>query len=262
VKRGLFAFGMLALLTVPETAVARVFEVSTADDLRTIEDAPLLDFYLQDEMAQQQPPVVPPAAPVEKAPEQLPAATDEPAPDMPVEPVLPPATGEEKTQMPTEGAGSEDDFSLGDIPIVETVELSADVARKALDTYVLVREKYKDAALENFENLQDFVDQTPQGKLFEADVKAAGFADVNAWNTTITTLSFAYDNSIEDQTADIQQQISELQADVEMAQDMRERMITALKAMIPSDNNKKVLAELKLDAAYADKLKLLESEAE
>ena len=135
-------------------------------------------------------------------------------------------------------------------------------ARKALDVYVLVREKYKDAALEDFENLQDFVDQSPVGKAFEADIKAAGFTDVTEWNTTITTLSFAYDNSVDDQTAEIKQQITELQADTEMAQDMRDRMITALNAMIPSDNNKKILDELKADPAYAEKLKLLETEAE
>ena len=164
--------------------------------------------------------------------------------------------------MPAEEPAGEDEFSLGDIPVVETIELTADLAKKALDTYVTVREKYKDAELENYENLQDFVDQAPVGKAFEADVKAAGFANVIEWNTTITTLSFAYDNSIEDQTADIQQQIKELEADVEMAQDMRDRMITALKAMIPSDNNKKIIEELKADPVYAEKLKSLEAETE
>jgi hypothetical protein len=164
--------------------------------------------------------------------------------------------------MPTQDGAAEDDFSIGDIPVVETLELTLEKARKALDVYILVREKYKDAALEDFENLQDFVDQAPVGKAFEADVKAAGFADVTEWNTTITTLSFAYDNSIDDQTAEIKQQITELQADTEMAADMRDRMITALNAMIPSDNNKKVLDELKSDAAYSEKLKLLETEAE
>ena len=164
--------------------------------------------------------------------------------------------------MPTQDGAAEDDFSIGDIPIVETLELTPEKARKALDAYILVREKYKEAALEDFENLQDFVDQSLVGKAFDADIKAAGFADVTEWNTTITTLSFAYDNSIDDQTTEIKQQITELQADTEMAQDMRDRMITALNAMIPSENNKKILDALKADPNYAEKLKLLETEAE
>lgn len=159
----------------------------------------------------------------------------------------------------TEGEGI-DDFSLGDIPVVETVELTVDQAKRAIDAYVLVSEKYKDAELENYENLQDFVDQAPQGKAFEADIKAAGFATVNEWNTAITTLSFALANLGDDQTADIRQQIEEIKADTEMAQDMRERMIAALGAMIPSENNKKVIAELAGDRAYAEKLRQLETD--
>ncbi len=212
------------------------------------------------------PPVAPPA-PAPAAPTTIAPATPPPVPPTTDSAAPPPAAGDtpEVTDPAagpaTDGAG-EEDFSLGDIPIVETIELTTEKAKKALDTYVLVREKYKDAALENYENLQDFVDQSPQGKAFEADVKAAGFPNVIEWNTTITTLSFAYDNSIDDQTLSIKQQIDELNADTETAQDMRERMIKALQAMIPSDNNKKVLEEVKADTSYVEKLKMLGTETE
>ena len=176
---------------------------------------------------------------------------------------------EKKKPDPAEVFKKKDKDSNGSLTVEEFMgkktsedPAKAEKAKKALDTYVLVREKYKDAELENYENLQDFVDQSPQGKAFEADVKAAGFANVIEWNTTITTLSFAYDNSIDDQTITIKQQIDELNADTETAQDMRERMIKALQAMIPSDNNKKVLDEIKKDPAYVEKLKMLETETE
>lgn len=190
------------------------------------------------------------SAPPVKDQQQVPATPSEPETATPPEP---PPTNDEVE----EGV---DDFSMGDIPVVETVELTLDQAKRALDAYLLVSEKYKDAELENYENLQDFVDQAPQGKAFEADIKAAGFATVNEWNTAVTTLSFALANLSDDQTADIRQQIDELKADTQMAQDMRERMIAALNAMIPSENNKKVIAELKADPIYAEKLKQLETE--
>lgn len=171
-----------------------------------------------------------------------------------------PTTTPEAPPSNEEAEEGVDDFSMGDIPVVETVELTVDQAKRALDAYALVSEKYKDAELENYENLQDFVDQAPQGKAFEADIKAAGFATVNEWNTAVTTLSFALANLSDDQTADIRQQIDELKADTEMAQDMRERMIAALNAMIPSENNRKVIANLKADPIYAEKLKRLETE--
>ena len=213
-------------------------------------------------LAEQQPaPATPPAQPVPVPVAPPPAAPDAAAPEP-----MPPAPGDtldpaDPNALPSDGA-AEDDMSLGDVPVVETIELTPDTARKALDTYLLVRDKYKDAELENYENLQDFVDLAPQGKAFEADVKAAGFPNVTEWNTAVTSLSFAYDNSINDQTADTKQQIAELEKDTETAADMRERMIKALKAMIPSDNNKTVLEAMKADPVWAEKLKILETETE
>ncbi len=229
-------------------------------------DAVLLMQWEEPELlAEQQPappaPATPPAQPVPVPVAPPPAAPDAAAPDP-----MAPAPGDaldpaDPSANQVDGA-AEDDMSLGDVPVVETIELTPDSARKALDTYLLVRDKYKDAELENYENLQDFVDQAPQGKAFEADVKAAGFPNVTEWNTSVTSLSFAYDNSINDQTADTKQQIAELEKDTETAADMRERMIKALKAMIPSDNNKTVLEAMKADPVWAEKLKILETETE
>lgn len=199
-----------------------------------------------------------------------------PAPNAPVQPETPDAgIGADQppasTETPTTDEdilpdlstpSTEDDFSVGEIPVVETVELTAESARKALDAYVLVREKYQDAELENYESLQDFVEQNAQGKPFEADIKAFGFADVNVWNVTISTVGFAYANEVDDQTEDIRQQIEEVKMDTEMAQDMRDRMVAALNAMIPSANNKSIVAGLMADPAYVEKLKQLETEEE
>ena len=244
---------LLALAPGQPQANARVEFAGLNGIGHTFDAAPLVQLEEPDLFAEQ---ALPPAP---AAPVVPPALT--PAPD-----ATPPAPGD--TPEVTDPAGpavdgaAEEDFSLGDIPIVETIELTTDKAKKALDTYVLVRDKYKDAQLENYENLQDFVDQSPQGKAFEADVKAAGFPNVIEWNTAITTLSFAYDNSVNDQTLAIKQQIEELKVDTETAADMRERMTKALQSMIPSENNKKVLEEVKADPAYIDKLKMLETETE
>lgn len=215
-------------------------------------------------------------APAPAAGTTPPATTAPAAPTAPAETTNPP---KDPAQLPADGSGATpsdgdnggvdapadgaaEDFSLGDVPEVETVELTPDMARRALDAYVLVREKYKDADLENYENIQDFVDKNAQGKAFETDIKASGFTNVTDWDTAIATLGFAYSNIQVDQTADIKQQIEELKADTEMAQDMRDRMINALNAMIPSENNRKIVEELIKDPAYSEKIKLLETEDE
>ena len=159
------------------------------------------------------------------------------------------------------GAGP-DDMSIGEIPDVQTEELTPDLARKALDGYALVHVKYQDSPLEDYQDLQEFVDKDPKGKDFEKDIKGFGFTSVNDWNLAVTSLSFAYTNVLDDQTGDLKQQMDEITADNTMAQDMKDRMIKSLKAMIPSDNNKKIVDDLIKDSVYAEKIKLLETSEE
>jgi hypothetical protein len=172
-----------------------------------------------------------------------------------------PATDQPAVDAPADGENT-DDMSIGEVPAVQTEELTPDMARKALDAYVLVQTKYQDSPLENYDDLQGFVDKDPKGKEFETDIKSFGFPDVNNWNLAVTTLSFAYTNALDDQTSDIKQQIDELTTSTEMAQDMKDRMIASLKAMIPSENNAKIVADLIADAVYGDKIKLLETTEE
>ena len=165
--------------------------------------------------------------------------------------------------QPTDGeTPPEDEVSIGEIPVVQMVELTPDTAQKAVDAYVVVKDKYKDAALENFDSLQDFVDRDPLGKAFETDIKTAGFANVTEWNLAITTVGAAYSNIIDDQSTDIKQQIEEVEKDTELAQDMKDRIITSLNALIPSENNHEVVQQMIDNPAYAEKLKLLETEEE
>jgi hypothetical protein len=199
-----------------------------------------------------------PSPPAGTAP--APAPSDPPAnpPDPSEAEPAPPADGEaDDGDMP-----ENDELSLGEIPIIETVELTPDLAKRALDSYLAAREKYANTDLELYENLQDFVDQTEEGKSFEADIKAAGFANVTDWNLAITTLGLVYGSLVDDQSQELELQIKEVEQDNEMAQDIKDRMVKALKALIPSDNNRKVVGDLMNDPVYRDKMQLLELEEE
>jgi hypothetical protein len=155
-----------------------------------------------------------------------------------------------------------DELSVGEVPEVKMVDLTPDMARRAVDAYVLLKDKYKDAQLENFDTLQEFVDKDPMGKAFEADVKAAGFDNVDDWNQAVTTVGAAYSNIIDDQSDDIKSQIDEVQKDPDMAQDMKDRIVASLNALIPTENNRKIVQQMIDDVNYAEKLKSLETEEE
>ena len=155
-----------------------------------------------------------------------------------------------------------DDLSLGEIPTIETMELTPEIARRALDSYITAKDKYADSDLDQYENLQDFVDQTEDGKKFEADIKAAGFANVSDWNLAVTTLGLTYGTVTDDSTGELEQQIKEVEEDTELAQDMRDKMVKALTALIPSDNNKKIIEDMLTDPVYGPRLKQLDIEEE
>ncbi len=154
------------------------------------------------------------------------------------------------------------DVSLGEIPDIRSVELTADAARRSLDAYALIKTKYADSGLDEAINLQDFVDNDPRGREFADDIKSAGFSTADEWDLTIRSVSFAYDGIVDDATAEIEQQIKEIDADTQLARDMKDRMISSLRAMVPSENNRKVVSELMSDAGYLEKLELLGSGGE
>jgi hypothetical protein len=63
----------------------------------------------------------------------------------------PPSDVEDLTEpdptQPTDGeTPPEDEVSIGEIPVVQMVELTPETAQKAVDAYVIVKDKYKDAA--------------------------------------------------------------------------------------------------------------------
>ena len=158
-----------------------------------------------------------------------------------------------------EGDGA---VSLGDIPDVETEELTAERARKAVDGYVMVQNKYQDSPLEDYTDLQEFVDKDPKGPELDKDIKALGFKSVMDWNLAVTSVSVAYNNILNDQTADLKQQIEDVKASKDMAQDIKDRTIKSLQNSIPSENNIKLVQDLIKDKEYMEKIKLLESTEE
>jgi hypothetical protein len=196
---------------------------------------------------------------------QAPPAAEEQPPAQP-----PPASGEDLTQPPPPDSGADsdtqdespDDLSFGEIPDVTVIELTADIAHRSIDALAMVKDKYKDANLENYESWQDFVDKTDDGKRFEADIKAAGFSTVDEWNTAVTSVSFAYSALTDNLASDLESQIADIEKDTSIAQDLKDRMIKGLKAMIPSENNKKIVQAMIDDPAYTEKLKLLDEEGE
>jgi hypothetical protein len=143
---------------------------------------------------------------------------------------------------------------------LDIADLTVDAAKRAIDAFAEVRDKYNDAGMENYESLEDFVAETEAGKRLEAEIMGFGFSDIGDWNETIMLVGIAYSAFVYDYAADLRQQIREIRDDPTIDDDMRAQLIAGLNALLPSTHNRIVMQELFNDQAYRDKLRLLEEE--
>ncbi len=151
-----------------------------------------------------------------------------------------------------------EDLEADEIPVIETIELTLDVAQRALNALSEVRDKYNERGIDDYETLEDFVASTDAGKELEADVRRFGFESITDWNRSISSVGFAYSAVQDDEESLIREQIVEIKRDPDIAEDARTKMIASLEAMIASTNNKAIVRQLLDDGYYAAKLRLLD----
>jgi len=187
------------------------------------------------------------AAPAAPAPQAAPAQ-----PDAQAAPADPSAAD-------TQGEG---DLTVDDIPDIKVEELNADLAKKAIDGFVLQHEKYQDAPMSDYDSPEEFVQKDPKGKAFEDELKGLGFKDVADWDTAVMSITVAYNMVLNDQTSDIKQQMDDFKARKDLSQQDKDEAVRRLQNQIPSENNLKVINDLMKDKVYGDKVKLFESSEE
>lgn len=146
------------------------------------------------------------------------------------------------------------------IQVVKTIELTPDIAKRAVDGFVKLKEAYQDTDIAEYETLEEFVANAKEGPALEKDIKSYGFETVGDWNTAVTSVSFAYAAVVGTQEDEIKQEIENIQNETELEESLRKSLIDGLRSMLPSDNNKKVVAEMNKEPAWAEKLKLLTEE--
>ncbi|MEO1160608.1 MAG: hypothetical protein AAFW74_09160 [Pseudomonadota bacterium] len=148
------------------------------------------------------------------------------------------------------------------ISTAETIELTPDLAKRAIDGFVKLKNSYQDTDIAEYESLEQFVAEAKEGPALEKDIKSFGFKTVGEWNTAITSVSFAYAALSGTHEDEIKQELENIKNEVDLDEQMKKSLIEGLQSMLPSDNNKKIVADLNNDKNWAEKLKLLEETAE
>jgi hypothetical protein len=177
---------------------------------------------------------------------------------------LPPAEPDPSsdTDLPSGEPFTPPDTGEVDVEPIDTIELDDATAKKALDAFVVVKEKYKDTDIDSYSTLEEFVEATDDGKRFDEDIRSFGFPSVGEWNKAITTVSIAYSAVAENQEQEIRNQIDDLRNDPELNDESRRKIAESLLSMLPSENNKKVIRDLMAIPEYDAKLKTLTEDTE
>lgn len=162
--------------------------------------------------------------------------------------------------------GNTEDENVEMIPAiseVETIELTPDLAMRAIDGFVKLKNSYQDTDIADYESLEQFVAEAKEGPALEKDIKSFGFKSVGEWNTAITSVSFAYAALSGTHEIEIKQELENIKNDADLDQAMKTSLIDGLQSMLPSDNNKQIVDDLNKQTDWAVKLKLLaDSEVE
>jgi hypothetical protein len=143
-------------------------------------------------------------------------------------------------------------------PPATQVELTADAARRAIDTFLEVQGKYGESALDDPSDPKAIADTMKTAGIYDkvtADVTHNGFSGVEDWAKTFTSVGLATSFVREGQDAgSVDRQIADLEKDEAVPQAMKDATIAMLRQMRPSENNIAVAKALIDDPAYKDKV--------
>lgn len=158
-----------------------------------------------------------------------------------------------------EYANPSEPYDINDIPALIRLDLTIDIAKRAIDAFADVGSRYDDKGLYDYPTLEAYVAKTEPGKQLETDIKKYGFKDVVEWNTAIMNVSFAFGSLLHDQEADIRDQIKSVRADKTLSAEKKQRIVASLTALISTKENIEIIRELKKLPTYEKKLNLLEA---
>jgi hypothetical protein len=141
---------------------------------------------------------------------------------------------------------------------VAQVELTAETARRAVDTFLELEGKYGENAFDDPSDPKAFVDSMRTANIYDkvdADVKQHAFTGVEDWARTFASVGLAASFVREGQDAgSVDRQIADLEQDEAVPQAMKDATIAMLRQMRPSENNLAIAKALLDDPAYKDKV--------
>lgn len=141
-----------------------------------------------------------------------------------------------------------------DLPKFEQVELTAGDAKRAIDSFIAVREEHGDDPFEGQKVTPEQLKDSETGRQILSVLEDHGFEDPAIWSRTVQSIGFAYGASLDDNLEEARKSLEEVENDESIPDSMKEQMVTMLKSIMPPEGNMEVIETLKADPDYSEKL--------
>ncbi|MBZ0217983.1 MAG: hypothetical protein K8F25_15610 [Fimbriimonadaceae bacterium] len=148
---------------------------------------------------------------------------------------------------------------MAGMPSLQQEELTIDIAKAGIDSFLELKEKYGGDQLPDLDSSSEI--GVPEALLqyagFQNIVKSYGFDDVSQWHRVVLSLLLAHNFTREGQMEEYEQSIEEMKQ-ANLPEETQQQMIAMMTVLKPSDNNIAVAQTLRADAEYALKFEKMQ----
>ncbi len=142
--------------------------------------------------------------------------------------------------------------------VLNQMPLTLEKARNAIDSLLLLREKYKDykfkgqssgpmGVIEGMKN-SEIRDQ------IIADLKKYGFDSIEDWVASFVSVGLAVSYVQRNQDGKLEKKIEEIRKNPNIPDEVKQQLVTMLTALVPPKGNEEVARKLLADKDYAEKI--------
>jgi len=142
--------------------------------------------------------------------------------------------------------------------VLNQTPLTLEKARNAVDSLLLLREKYKDQKFKGQSSgpmgvIEGMKNSEVRDQIL-ADLKKYGFDSIEDWVASFVSVGLAVSYVQRNQDGKLEKKIEEIRANPNIPDEVKKQLVTMLTALVPPKGNEEVARKLLADKEYADKI--------
>ncbi len=155
-------------------------------------------------------------------------------------------------------AGQQRDGGGHSMKVLNQLPLTLEKARNAVDSLLLLRNKYKDYKFKGqSRGPMGVVEGMKNSKVRDqilADLKKYGFDSIEDWVASFVSVGLAVSYVQRNQDGKLEKKIEEIRKNPNIPDEIKKQLVAMLMALVPPKGNEEVARKLLADKEYADKI--------